>query len=79
MTASTATINGRKATTYRVEAHDGSRWEFGIRISSNSKLPEFCGLTFADRFLTRAEAIRLRDEAARLCGGSLRVAVIKDA
>jgi hypothetical protein len=65
--------------TYRVEAHDGSRWGFGIRISSNSRLPEFCCLTFADHFLTRAEAMRLRDEAARLCGGSLRVASIQDA
>jgi len=42
-------------TTYRVEAHDGNRWGFGIRISSNSK------------------------EAARLCGGSLRVARVQDA
>ena len=66
-------------TAYRVEAHDGSRWGFGIRISSNSRLPEFCGLSFADHFLTRADAMRLRDEAARLCGGSLRVASIKDA
>jgi hypothetical protein len=66
-------------TTYRVEAHDGNRWGFGIRISSNSKLPEFCGLSFANHFSTRDEAMRLRDEAARLCGGSLRVARVQDA
>ncbi|NDC35217.1 MAG: hypothetical protein EBZ51_07490 [Synechococcaceae bacterium WB9_2_112] len=64
---------------YRVEAHDGNRWGFGIRISNNSRLPEFCGLTFADHFLTRDEAMRLRDKAARLCGGSLRVARVQDA
>jgi len=67
------------ATAYRIEAHDGSRWAFGIRRSKNSKLPEFCGLTFADQFPDRAEAFQLRDEAARLCGGSLRVASIKNA
>lgn len=67
------------ATTYRIEAHDGSRWAFGIRRSNNSKLPEFCGLTFADQFQSRAEAFQLRDEAARLCGGSLRVRSIKNA
>jgi hypothetical protein len=65
--------------TYRVEAHDGSRWGFGIRRGSNSRLPEFCGLAFADQFRTRAEAFQLRDEAARLCGGSLRVASVKNA
>jgi hypothetical protein len=66
-------------TAYRVEAHDGNRWGFGIRLSSNSNLPEFCGLTFADHFPTRAGAMRLRDEAARLCGGSLRVARVQAA
>lgn len=66
-------------TTYRVEVHDGNRWGFGIRNSANSKLPEFCGLAFADRFQTRAAAMQLRDKAARLCGGTLRVARIKDA
>jgi hypothetical protein len=60
--------------TYRVEAHDGNRWSFGIRTNDNSNLPEFCSLTFAEHFLTRAEAMELRDHAARLCGGSLRVA-----
>ena len=63
-------------TTYRVEAHDGKGWGFGIRVNDNSGLPEFCSLTFAEHFLTRAEAFRLRDEAARLCGGTLRVAKV---
>jgi hypothetical protein len=31
-------------TTYRVEAHDGNRWGFGIRVNDNSKMPEFLGL-----------------------------------
>lgn len=66
------------AMTYRVEAHDGSRWGFGVRIGSNSGLPEFCCLTFADHFLTRAEAMQLRDKAARLSGGTLRVVAQKD-
>jgi hypothetical protein len=66
-------------TTYRVEAHDGNRWGFGIRISNNSKLPEFCGLITADHFPARADAMRLRDAAARLCGGTLRVAIVKGA
>lgn len=66
------------STTYRVEAHDGNRWAFGIRLSNNSRLPEFCGLTFADQFNDRAEAMQLRNEAARLCGGTLRVAAVRD-
>ena len=66
-------------TTYRVEAHDGNRWGFGIRVNDNSKMPEFCGLTLAEQFQSRAEAMRLRDQAARLCGGSLRVARVQDA
>ena len=66
------------AHTYRVEAHDGSRWGFGIRINDNSRLPEFCSLTFAEHFATRAEAMALRDQATRLCGGTLRVAMVRD-
>ena len=66
------------ATTYRVEAHDGNRWGFGIRTSANSRLPEFCGLMFADQFTSRAEALELRNEAARLCGGTLRIAAVRD-
>ena len=59
---------------YRVEAHDGHYWRFGIRRSHNSGLPEFCGLHAAENFTTFSEAMRLRDETSRLCGGSLRVA-----
>ena len=66
------------ATTYRVEAHDGTRWGFGIRMNDNSRMPEFCSLTFADHFNTRAEAFQLRDLAARLAGGTLRVAAVRD-
>ena len=61
------------ATFYRVEAHDGNRWGFGIRINGNSRMPEFCSLPSAEQFPTRRQAMRLRDEAARLSGGSLRV------
>ena len=64
--------------TYRVEAHDGKAWSFGIRMNSNSGMPEFCGLMFADQFTSRAEAFKLRDETARLAGGSLRVATVRD-
>jgi hypothetical protein len=63
-------------TAYRVEAHDGKRWSFGIRINPNSRIPEFCDLDAAPEFDSRAEAYRLRDEAARLCGGTLRVAKV---
>ena len=65
-------------TLYRVEAHDGNRWSFGIRMNDNSRLPEFCSLMFAEQFATRAEAMALRDQAARLCGGTLRVATVRD-
>ena len=60
-------------TTYRVEAHDGKRWSFGIRINPNSRMPEFCDLCAAPEFDSRSEAMSLRDDAARLCGGTLRV------
>jgi hypothetical protein len=66
------------ANTYRVEVHDGKRWNFGIRINNNKRLPEFCSLMFADHFTTRAEAMQLKNEAIRLCGGTLRVACIRD-
>jgi hypothetical protein len=62
---------------YRVEAHDGKRWSFGIRVNFNSRIPEFCDLGAALEFNSRAEAYRLRDEAARLCGGTLRVAIVR--
>ena len=64
---------------YRVEVHDGKNWKaFGIRINPNSKVSEFCGLMFADQFTSQADAIQLRDKAARLCGGTLRVAKVPD-
>ncbi|MCE2836580.1 MAG: hypothetical protein LW834_06430 [Cyanobium sp. 49614_E6] len=62
---------------YQVEAHDGKSWAFGIRVNANNLLPEFCALAKADRFTSQAEALRLRDLAARLCGGSLRVARVR--
>lgn len=65
------------ATTYRVEAHDGSRWSFGIRMDTDRRVPVFCGLMFADH-LTRAEALQLLDDANRLCGGTLRVASVRN-
>lgn len=66
------------ATTYRVEVHDGSRWSFGIRMDTNRRVPVFCSLMFADHFTTRAEARQLLADASRLCGGSLRVASVRD-
>jgi hypothetical protein len=66
------------STTYRVEAHDGKRWGFGIRMNDDSRVPEFCSLMFADQFNSRAEAFKLRDLAARLAGGSLRVARVTE-
>lgn len=66
------------STTYRVEAHDGSRWSFGVRMNYNSGVPEFCGLWSADQFNTRAEARRMLALADELTGGSLRVAVVRD-
>jgi hypothetical protein len=64
-------------TTYRVEAHDGKRWGFGIRINPNSHTPEFCDLDAAPEFGTRAEATVLALKARRQCGGTLRVAKIR--
>lgn len=66
------------ATTYRVEAHDGTRWSFGVRMNDNTRMPQFCSLMHADHFATRAEARRFRNDASRLCGGSLRVAMVRD-
>jgi len=65
--------------TYRVEAHDGNCWGFGIRINDNSRMPEFCGLALAEQFENRADAFNLRDQAVRLSGGTLRVARVQDA
>jgi len=64
--------------TYRVEAHDGSSWGFGIRMNPNSRLPEFCSLGDADRFGSRDDVFDLADAAARLCGGTLRVIQLRD-
>lgn len=63
---------------YRVEAHDGKGWTFGIRVSQGNRLPEFCNLANADHFELQPEAMRLRDRAAQLCGGSLRVVRFRD-
>lgn len=66
-------------TTYRVEAHDGIRWSFGVRMNSNTRVPQLCSLMSADHFATRAEARQFLNNAFRLCGGSLRVAMVPDA
>jgi hypothetical protein len=66
------------STTYRVEVHDGEGWNFGIRMNDNSRVPEFCSLLFSDQFNTRIEAQHLRNEADRLCGGTLRVTSVQD-
>lgn len=66
------------AITYRVEAHDGSRWSFGVRMNNNTRVPQFCSLMFADHFTIRKKARRFLDDANRLCGGSLRVATVRD-
>jgi len=63
---------------YRVEAHDGSSWGFGVRMNPNSRAPEFCALSSADSFDTRAGAFDLMDNATRLCGGTLRVVLLRD-
>ena len=60
------------ATTYRVEAHDGRQWSFGIKIDSNTRLPDFCHVDAA-LVCTLGEARRLKADATRICGGTLRV------
>ena len=62
-------------TAYRVEAHDGNRWSFGIRMDENKRIPVFCGLERADTG-TKGEMEALMEAADRLCGGSLRVALV---
>ena len=62
------------ARTYRVEARGEKRWDFGVRVSQLTGLPEFCSLVYADHFESHSEAMRLHDRAAELCGGTLRVA-----
>jgi hypothetical protein len=58
--------------TYRVEVHNGQAWVNGIRFNENSRVPEFCSMARANR-LSLAGARQLRDQAIRLCGGTLRV------
>ena len=62
---------------YRVEAHDGNSWGFGIRVNPNSRVPEFCALSDADRFDIRDRAFELADRASFLCGGTLRVVCVR--
>jgi hypothetical protein len=62
------------ARTYRVEVRSAKGWDFGVRVSRRNGLPEFCDLVYADHFEIHAEAMRLRDRAAQVCGGTLRVA-----
>jgi len=57
--------------TYRVEVHNGQTWAHGIRINDR-RLPEFCRMANADQ-LSITGARQLRDQATRLCGGTLRV------
>jgi hypothetical protein len=63
---------------YRVEVHDGQGWRFGVRMNDNKRLPEFCNLMVADHFVTRNEALKLRNDASRICGGTLRVTSVDD-
>lgn len=65
-------------TAYRVEASNGSDWAFGIRYDGNKRIPVFCGLLSADLLSSRSEAERLRQDAIRICGGTLRVAAVRD-
>ena len=60
------------ATTYRVEAHDGRQWSFGICINPNTGLPQFCDLDNA-LISSLSEARILKVDAARISGGTLRV------
>lgn len=62
---------------YRIEAHDGNRWRFGIRYDNNKRIPVYCGIASADHFITREAAENLLEQASRLCGGTLRIATIK--
>lgn len=63
---------------YRVEAQDSTAWSFGVRMNPDKRVPEFCSLALADQFDTRYEAELLKEKAARLCGGTLRVATLRD-
>jgi len=57
---------------YRVEVQDGAgKWSFGIRRENN--LPQFCSVQLADTCDSPIEAACLKAEAARICGGTLRI------
>lgn len=58
---------------FRVEAHDGQSWSFGIRRNPDTRLPEFCALDDAPQFETRREAVTFHACAECICGGTLRV------
>ena len=59
---------------YRVEVHNGQTWADGIRFNKNTQVPEFCRLARADQFGDPRDALRFCQQAARICGGTLRVA-----
>jgi hypothetical protein len=60
---------------YRVEAHDGKGWTFGIRMNDNTGMPRLCSLENADIGQREdIEALALR--ALALCGGTLRVVTV---
>lgn len=61
-------------TLFRVEAHDGKDWSFGI-ITPGASIPRFCSLQQADTG-TQAEMEALKLKASRLVGGTLRVAEV---
>jgi hypothetical protein len=59
--------------TYTVQMHDGRTWDsFGIRLDPDKRIPVAC---HPDRAATgsREEMDRLREDAVRICGGTLRV------
>jgi hypothetical protein len=67
--------NVKPVDTYRVEAYLDNRTR-GICLNNE---PELCALTFADHFLSRKEALQLRDKAAEKFGiYNLRVVAVKD-
>jgi hypothetical protein len=63
--------------TYTVQMHDGRTWDsFGIRLDPDKRIPVAC---HPDRAATgsRKEMVRLKEDAARICGGTLRVALVR--
>lgn len=61
---------------YRVEAHDGNTYSFGIKIDPNKRIPIFCNLDVAD-LLPRSAAQQLMATAIQHCGGTLRLQKVK--